>query len=285
MMHAPVEERLSAGILARRLGVAPTTLRTWHQRYGLGPSGHESGRHRRYTSHDVAALTVMAQLTTRGVPAAEAARQARRETTSWTADRPCGDPGTDAEARGLARAARRMDVLTLRETLAASVAGHGVVHTWHTMAGPAFSHIGHARYPETRKAIARRLLTRTLSEVFAAVPRPPAGTPVSVLLMAADHGRDVAALDALAAALAERGTASIHLGAGLCGEVIGGAVARARPAVVVLWCDGPGPMPAEILAPCIGDPAWRPAVVEAGRGRACPHLADAVAAVAGLVAA
>ena len=43
------DEALSAGAVARRLGVAVTTLRTWHQRYGLGPSQHVPGQHRRYT--------------------------------------------------------------------------------------------------------------------------------------------------------------------------------------------------------------------------------------------
>ena len=45
---------LTAGAVARRLGVAVTTLRTWHQRYDLGPSAHEPGKHRRYTEEDVA---------------------------------------------------------------------------------------------------------------------------------------------------------------------------------------------------------------------------------------
>jgi len=40
---------LTAGAVARRLGVAVTTLRTWHQRYDLGPSAHEPGKQRRYT--------------------------------------------------------------------------------------------------------------------------------------------------------------------------------------------------------------------------------------------
>ena len=37
------DEALTAGAVARRLGVAVTTLRTWHQRYGLGPSHHVPG--------------------------------------------------------------------------------------------------------------------------------------------------------------------------------------------------------------------------------------------------
>ena len=42
------EELLTVAAVARRLGVAPATLRTWDRRYGLGPSSHEAGEHRRY---------------------------------------------------------------------------------------------------------------------------------------------------------------------------------------------------------------------------------------------
>lgn len=289
MTYTAVDERLSAGTLARRLGIAPTTLRTWHQRYGIGPTGHETGRHRRYTTHDIAALTVMAQLTTRGIPAAEAARLARRETTPWPADHPGGDPGTDAEARGLARAARRLDVLTLRETLTGAVTAHGVVHTWHTLAGPAFTHLSRARCPEPRKALAHRVLGRTLSEVFAAVPRPPAGSPVRVLLAGVDVRRDTAALDALAAALAERETASIHLGAGPDPALLTQATTQNRPTAVVLWSHTWRAEAPRLLTAVTGVPDWRPGIITAGHGwsptsttRACLTLADAVAATLGL---
>jgi transposase len=73
-----VDDGLSAGAVARRLGVAVTTLRTWHQRYGLGPSHHVPGHHRRYTAEDVARLEVMQRLTAEGVTPAEAARWAKR---------------------------------------------------------------------------------------------------------------------------------------------------------------------------------------------------------------
>ncbi|GAA2706674.1 hypothetical protein Apa02nite_063720 [Actinoplanes palleronii] len=288
---AGVGEPLSAGALARRLGVAATTLRTWHQRYGLGPTGHEAGRHRRYTPHDITALTTMAQLTTRGVPAADAARMARRTTADWTARHPAADPGTESAARGLARAARRMDVLTLRETLAAAVAAHGVLRTWHTLAGPAFVHVGQARDSDARKSVARRLLGRCLSEVFAQVPRPPAGSPAPVLLVAADHGRDVGALDALAAALAERGTGCLHLGAGLPHEALTEAVHRGHPAAVVVWSHAPHPDLPALLAALTSAPGWQPAVVTAGQGwppedtapLSAATLAAAVAAVTALI--
>ncbi|WP_285690976.1 MerR family transcriptional regulator [Actinoplanes sp. NBRC 103695] len=282
---------MSAGVLARRLGVAVTTLRTWHQRYGLGPTGHESGKHRRYTRRDVAAVTVMAQLTARGVPAAEAARLAGRETVPWPAEHPALNRSTASAARGLARAANRLDVLALRETLADAVATHGVVHTYHTLTGPAFTHISRAHYPDHHKAAVRRLLARTLSEVFATVPRPAAGTPVSVLLVAADAGRDVAALDGLAAALAEKGIGSLHLGAGLHHEALTDTVARSHPVAVVVWSHRWRPGVPALIEALTGTPGWRPSVVAAGRGWpphtggtaiTCHTLADVVATVAGL---
>nr|BFE66710.1 hypothetical protein GCM10020092_000110 [Actinoplanes digitatis] len=76
------DEALTAGAVARRLGVAVTTLRTWHQRYGLGPSHHVPGHHRRYTPEDMARLQVMRRLTARGVTPAEAAAWARHAPVS-----------------------------------------------------------------------------------------------------------------------------------------------------------------------------------------------------------
>src|SRR5262245_61301382 len=68
---------LSAGEVARRLGVAVTTVRTWDRRYGLGPARREPGRHRRYGPGDLARLELMRRLIGDGVAPAEAARVAR----------------------------------------------------------------------------------------------------------------------------------------------------------------------------------------------------------------
>ncbi|MFF7732928.1 MerR family transcriptional regulator [Streptomyces sp. NPDC007984] len=71
---APLGGGLTTGEVARRLGVAPTTVRTWDRRYGLGPDVHTGGRHRRWTATDVARLERMCALTATGIPPAEAAR-------------------------------------------------------------------------------------------------------------------------------------------------------------------------------------------------------------------
>jgi MerR family transcriptional regulator, light-induced transcriptional regulator len=69
-----LEPLFTVSAVARRLGIAPSTLRTWDRRYGLGPSGHLAGRHRRYAPSDLSRLIQMRRLTLDGVPPAQAAR-------------------------------------------------------------------------------------------------------------------------------------------------------------------------------------------------------------------
>lgn len=65
---------LTVSAVAARLGVAPSTLRTWDRRYSLGPSDHTAGSHRRYSGADIARLMVMRRLTLEGVAPVDAAR-------------------------------------------------------------------------------------------------------------------------------------------------------------------------------------------------------------------
>ncbi len=67
---------VAVAVVARRLGVAPATLRTWDRRYGLGPSERSAGSHRRYTRDDVLRLMVMRRLTLEGIAPGDAARAA-----------------------------------------------------------------------------------------------------------------------------------------------------------------------------------------------------------------
>ncbi|MFD9186980.1 MerR family transcriptional regulator [Streptomyces phaeochromogenes] len=87
---------LTTGAVARRLGVSPTTLRSWDRRYGLGPAVRADGRHRRWTTRDVAMLEAMCRLTSAGVPPAEAARAARQRAVE---ERAAKERAVNAEAR------------------------------------------------------------------------------------------------------------------------------------------------------------------------------------------
>ncbi|MEV0590053.1 MerR family transcriptional regulator [Nonomuraea cavernae] len=66
------------GAVARRLGVPAPTLRTWNQRYGLGPSRRSPGGHRRYDEGDLLRLEEMNRLIKSGIAPADAAAQALR---------------------------------------------------------------------------------------------------------------------------------------------------------------------------------------------------------------
>lgn len=70
-------QRLTVAAVARRLGIAPATLRTWDRRYGIGPGEHVPGRHRRYSADDVARMELMQHALLRGVSPADAAAYAR----------------------------------------------------------------------------------------------------------------------------------------------------------------------------------------------------------------
>ncbi|WP_211469734.1 MerR family transcriptional regulator [Actinocrinis puniceicyclus] len=104
-MPQPAEPpALSPGATARRLGVAVETLRSWERRYGLGPSGHRPGAHRRYTPADVALLESFCLLVGEGVPAAEAARSAR-DTQHERRARAAQPPHAARDARSAPRTA------------------------------------------------------------------------------------------------------------------------------------------------------------------------------------
>jgi DNA-binding transcriptional MerR regulator len=232
------DDGLSAGAAARRLGVAVTTLRTWHQRYGLGPSGHVPGHHRRYTPEDLARLDVMRELTAEGVAPAEAARWARGTGPRQVVGRRHGGGrviavGTAGDAaRGLAHAAMRLDAAAMREIIERSIAAYGVVPTWNTLLRPVLAGVGE------RHAVVEveHLLSRCVSEALGAVARPPAAAgPPRILLACADEEQHSLPLEALAAALAEVGLPCRLLGARVPPSALAGAVRRTGPDAVVVW--------------------------------------------------
>ena len=79
MVH---EVGFSVGTVARRLGIAPSTLRTWNRRYGIGAQELSPGRHRRYTAEDIIRLEHMQKLILRGVAPGDAARAALADAAS-----------------------------------------------------------------------------------------------------------------------------------------------------------------------------------------------------------
>ncbi len=138
---AGTDPSLTVAAVARRLGVAPATLRTWDRRYGLGPSEHSAGAHRRYTPDDVARLMTMRRLTLEGAAPSEAARSALAGATAGPSDLDVLDAYVAAapmapDPDGLAAAARHLDNGAVRWMLARVHPGEPIAW-WGELLAPA----------------------------------------------------------------------------------------------------------------------------------------------------
>jgi DNA-binding transcriptional MerR regulator len=253
------EPDLPVAAVARRLGVAPSTLRSWERRYGLGPATRTHGAHRRYTAADVAVLARMRRLTLEGVAPADAARIALREPAA-PAPEPTPPPelefrGAKAAARGLARAALALDANAVREVLASTVASDGVIATWDGVLAPVLRAVGD-RWAATGEGVeVEHLLAEVAIGVLHGVPAPEAAPTRPVLLTCADGEGHSLPLHALCAALSERGVPSRNLGAALPPAALSAAVRRTGPAAVVVYAHQREHAVAGLLA---GVPSLRP---------------------------
>ncbi|ADG75475.1 transcriptional regulator, MerR family [Cellulomonas flavigena DSM 20109] len=218
---------LTVAAVARRLGVAPATLRTWDRRYGLGPSEHSAGAHRRYSGQDLERLLVMRRLTIDGVAPAEAARLALSSDTHEVAapaptpgsddltgrlpvTPPAAPPGAGALAGGAGGVAALVDAaLTGRADRCASLldpAGPDLTRWWAERVQPAFAALARRTVVERPGVDAREtLLGAVLAALRARTATPPAaGAPVVLLLPVPGESRPVAA-HVLAGALVDGG--------------------------------------------------------------------------------
>ncbi|MFF8380009.1 MerR family transcriptional regulator [Streptomyces sp. NPDC015661] len=271
---------ITTGAVARRLGVSPTTVRSWDQRYGIGPAVRADGRHRRWSPADMAMLDEMCRLTASGVPPAEAARAARLARTSAESavagatsdaaparapqarsDAPRAAPGATGvppgrtrrpgpgsglplgdvrqEARGLARAAVRLDGPAMEGLLQEALAEHGLVSTWQEIMVPTLHAVGRKwESSDDRYVEVEHLLSWHISTALrrAAVTGPPAASPAAPVVLACVPGEQhTLPLEALAAGLAERGLPTRMFGAAVPAEALDAAVRRSGPAAVALW--------------------------------------------------
>ncbi|CAM5640055.1 MerR family transcriptional regulator [Streptomyces canarius] len=252
----PGDAGLTTGVLARRLGVSPMTLRSWDRRYGIGPTARTEGGHRRWTAADVATVEEMCRLTATGIPPADAARAARTAAAgppsgseAVTAPPPAGRsraagalPLGDVrqECRGLARAAVRLDAPALEKQLAAAVERHGLVVAWQEVMVPTLHAVGRRwassddQYVEVEHLLAWHVSTVLRRSTPPAAPVTPPGAGC-VLLACVPGEQHTLPLEALHAALGREGLPVRMLGAAVPVEALDAAVRRLGPVAVVLW--------------------------------------------------
>jgi MerR family transcriptional regulator, light-induced transcriptional regulator len=252
--------QLSVAAVARKLGIAPATLRTWDRRYGIGPADHTPGKHRRYSAGDVARLELMRDALLHGATPAAAAAYAlttplpdRATTTpppitSTREDTPSAGrglsdlrlPGAGWHARGLARAATALDAEAVHHLLNESITAVGAQGTWDLTVRPVLVAIAQ-RWADTGTGIEiEHLLSNCVTGVFSALATSnPTTTARPVLLagMAGDqHGLPIVVL---AATLAQRGVTCRSLGSDLPPDALVAAIRRTAPAAVLLWSQLP----------------------------------------------
>ena len=232
------QELLTVAAVARRLGVAPATLRTWDRRYGLGPSAHEAGEHRRYCPNDLAQLTMMRRLIISGVAPADAAVRAKAHTGSVAIE----NLVQDFEVRedvvdSLYRAAKSLDKNFVETLLRKDIADNGVIASWTEVIVPLLFLVGDEWAATGTGIEVEHMLSesikRLLREGVAEIKEPVNTQPV--LLASVGEELHCLALHALAAALAEKGIETFFLGARTPLEAISGMVKRAAPPAVFLW--------------------------------------------------
>ena len=301
---APPDAPLTVAAVARRLGVAPTTLRTWDRRYGLGPTTHEAGTHRRYGAADLALLQIMRRLTLEGVPAAEAARLALAGGEPETGGRAVAFPRTGPppdriragggqapvvelgrpgdRVRAVLRAAEGLDGPTITSIVRGSLDRRGAVPTWDGLVAPVLVELG-ARWERTGRGVdvehlASEAVLGALRSYQHRVGQPGAASP-PVLLACTEEEQHSLPLHALAAALAERRVATRVLGARVPPEALAAAIRRTGPSAVFLWSTMPSTGDPRVLSAL---PAVRPAplVVLGGPGWAVEDLPVGLAGLA-----
>ena len=283
---------VSVAVAARRLGIAPATLRTWDRRYGLGPSQREGGSHRRYSVVDLARLDYMAALIRSGSSPAQAAAAALARTftpeeCAPIASRPAtvigggaargrigggnvvATPGGDRRARGLAKSASAIDQTACASIIAESLQEIGVIPTWEELLVPVLKSIGDMwELRECGIEVEHVLSTAVQVELSAFAFKTATQASRGTVLLGAVAGDDhQLPLWAVGAALAEQGIRFVHLGGGLPLESLGDVISRTGPSGVFLWSQLQGSADADRLAGLpslrpnprivIGGPGWR----------------------------
>ena len=279
-MGSPSGSAWTAGQVAKHLGIAESTLRSWHRRYGIGPQGSEPGRYRRYGEDDVARLRRMLDLIGLGMLASDAARTVQAgDAEPVTAER---------DVAAVVAAARASDAERCRIVLDSALARRGVIAAWDEVCRPALAAIDADQRTDPDCIDIEHGLSWALLGALHRTPRPPVAPGATLVLLACvEEEHHSLPLAALSAALAACRIPARMLGAATPTASLVRAVRDTAPGAVVLWSQRPdtaaadavqavAPEPVRVYTAGPGWPAASPADV-----RHLESLQDAIDVLAG----
>ncbi len=288
------EELLTVAAVARRLGVAPATLRTWDRRYGLGPSTHEAGEHRRYCPADLMKLTLMRRLISAGVAPSEAAEKAKKAKGAVKLENIVREFEVREDVvTGINKALQAFDIAFVEEALRTELEVHGVEEAWHEIIVPTLIEIGESWEESGQGIEIEHAFSETLKKVFrersGECEVPINGHPV--VLAAVGEEQHSLPLHALQAQLCELGIKTHFLGARTPFEAVAATITRLAPPAVFLWALLPSnanpdfyrqlPMVRPAPRILLGGPGWdadecSDATLVFGLGNACEEIQRAL---------
>ena len=217
--------RFTVGAVAVRLEVPIATLRSWNRRYGVGPPRHLPGQHRLYSETDIAVMRHMRDLIGQGANPGTAALSAMATVAQGR---------TDPEV--LMAAVFNLDTARAARMLDASLRSEGVLDTWDDLIRPAFRQIETRQGRGSACIEVEHALSWTVIRALQRIGVPAPATAASIILACTASEMHTLPLEALRAALAERGHDAVMLGADVpVGALVDALARRGRRSSVVLW--------------------------------------------------
>jgi MerR family transcriptional regulator, light-induced transcriptional regulator len=305
MREPSAQVQLTVSAVARRIGVAPATLRTWDRRYGVGPSDHSEGEHRRYSEADLARLIHMRKLIVAGVPPLEAAKSALAFQGELHGDlHGSGEivehlnsaPKAESErelVEQLLRAAKSLDREFIEVALQNYLDATNVERTWELVMCPLLTIVGD-QWRETGDGIEVEHLLSDLIIRLLISRVSPSQSPINprpVLIASIGEETHSLAITALAASLAERNISFHFLGARTPQSALNEVVRRSAPPAIFLWAqlrkhaDSGYVTDLPVLRPkprvIVGGPGWKNIEVKGADiavdlASACAHIESAI---------
>ena len=302
---SPVGEMVwNVGSVAERLGISPSTLRTWERRYGVGPTHRTAGGHRRYTEDDIARVALVQALITGGAPPMEAARVAQALPADGLAAALLkayhDDDGAyldhDQIVDWIIAAAEAYEPTGIASLVSGALRRDGVIDAWSGVVAPALIRIGQL-WSEGRLGIEAEHLTSevVVSELRAhtrAAGRLDTSGP-TIIVASAESDLHSMPLIALEAGLAEAGLACHVLGAQFPAKALASMTANLQPTIVFVWASLPRTEDDEMwqvvtgMAPpttvILGGPGWPDHPDARGHATVSVSLESTVARITSLV--